>query len=300
MFTCPKPFIGSTAAHQYNAIESWKRLHPSAQVILIGDEEGVEKASSECGADYIPGCERNEFGTPLISSIFALAREKARHDILCYVNADIMLTSYFLPCLRVARSKDRFLMVGRRWDFDLNTMLDFEQPRWEAELISRVGVLGKRASEWQIDYFAFPKSEYSDIPPFAVGRVRWDNWMIWNAHKNRIAVIDASAFVTAIHQNHDYNHHPQGRQGIWRGSEADVNHALAGGWAHIYSIADASHKIRSLGGRPLPHPVPCVLSRIKARVMRLGRALKRSLPYSTSGNTVPRYSRTNSDQYGPK
>lgn len=278
MFACPKPFIGLTAAHQYNAIGSWKRLNPSAQVILIGDEDGVEKASAECGCEYISGCERNEFGTPLISSIFALARKAARHDMLCYVNADIILTSSFLACLKVARrNKERFLLVGRRWDFDLNARLDFEQPHWEADLVSRVGVLGNRASEWQIDYFAFPKNEYSTIPSFAVGRVRWDNWMIWNANQNRIAVIDASDLITAIHQNHDYSHYPRGRQGVCEGPEAIANHELAGGWAHIYSIADASHKIRGPEGRPLPYLLPRVLSRIKPRVMRFARAIKRSL-----------------------
>ena len=286
VFSCPKPFIGVTAAHQYNAIGSWTRLHRDAQVILIGNEEGVEKASAECGSDHIPGCERNEFGTPLVSSIFALARETARHDILCYVNADIILTSSFLACLKVAQGKDRFLLVGRRWDFDLNTRLNFEQPHWEADLMSRVGVLGKRASVWQIDYFVFPKSEYSDIPPFAVGRVRWDNWMIWNATANKIAVIDASDFITAIHQNHDYSHYPQGRQGVWEGPEASRNHELAGGWPHIYSIADASHKIRGLDGRPLPYLFPHVLSRIRPRVTRFGREVKRLQAYMTFKNTI--------------
>ena len=275
MFGCPKPFIGVTATHQYNAIRSWKRLHPDLQVILVGDEDGVAKASAELGVTHVPGCERNEFGTPLVSSIFALARKLSRHNILCYANADIILTNYFISCLRVAlRRGPRFLLVGRSWDLDLNIGLDFQRPHWESDLLSDTRFRGKRATEWQIDYFAFPKGEYSTIPPFAVGRVRWDNWMIWNATANKIAVIDASDFITAIHQNHDYSHHPQGRQGVWEGPEAIRNHELAGGWPHIYSIADASHKIRGLNGRPLPYLFPRVLSRIKPPSCVLGARLK--------------------------
>ncbi len=134
--------------------------------------------------------------------------------------------------------------------------------------MSRVAVLGNIASEWQIDYFAFPKSPCSAIPPFAVGRIRWDNWMVWNARANRIPVIDASAFITAIHQNHDYNHHAQGQRGVWEGPEAARNYELAGRWRHIYSIADASHKIRRFKGRPLGYMFPSVMPRIMSCVRR--------------------------------
>ncbi len=287
IFGCPKPFRGLTAIHQHNSIQSWKNLHPDLQVILVGDEEGVAQTSRELGVTHVPECERNEFGTPLVSWVFAQARELSRHNILCYANTDIILTNSFISCLRVAlRRGPRFLLVGKRWDLDLDTKLDFQQPHWESDLLSDTRFRGKRATEWQIDYFAFPKGEYSTIPPFAVGRVRWDNWMIWKATADKIAVIDASDFITAIHQNHDYSHYPQGRQGVWEGPEAIRNHELAGGWPHIYSIADASHKIRGLNGRPLPYPFPRVLSRIKARVMRFGRAIKRSPAYMTSRNTI--------------
>lgn len=254
---------------QCNAIRSWKRLHRDVQVILVGDEEGVAETSKELGTEHVPECERSEFGTPLVSSIFSIGRKSALSEIVCYCNADIILTSSFLDCLNVARrKKDRFLLIGRRWDVDLNTRLNFQSQQWESDLESHARSNGKIASIWQIDYFAFSRAQYATVPPFALGRMKWDNWLIWNATANRIPVIDASAFITAIHQNHDYNHHPQGEQGVWKGPESIRNHELAGGWPHIYSIADASHRIRSFGGRPLPYLFPCIVSRITSRVMR--------------------------------
>jgi len=244
VFSCPKAFKGVTRVHQYNAVQSWKRLHPEVQVILVGDDEGVAEASCELGISHIPECERNEYGTPLISSIFGQARGHARHGFLCYVNGDIILTSLFLECFLASRRRRQpFLLVGKRWDLDCETGLDFDAPYWERDLITYVQNHGRKASEWQIDYFAFPATQFRDLPPFAVGRVRWDNWMIWKARSEKSRVIDASALITAIHQNHDYSHHPQGQKGVWEGPEATVNHDLAGGWQHVYCIADSTHRI---------------------------------------------------------
>ena len=34
-------------------------------------------------------------------------------------------------------------------------------------------------------------------------------------------VVDASSGIVAVHQNHDYRHHPQGKHGVWYGEEAE-------------------------------------------------------------------------------
>ena len=55
LFSAPKPF---TDAHidiiQRNAIESWVRL-PDVQVLLLGQETGLEGAARELGATHLPG-----------------------------------------------------------------------------------------------------------------------------------------------------------------------------------------------------------------------------------------------------
>jgi hypothetical protein len=97
----------------------------------------------------------------------------------------------------------------------------------------------QRTAEW-IDYFVFSRGLYgADMPPFVL-RVFWDNWLVWKALDARKAVIDASRVVIAVHQNHDYNYHPQGKAGVWSGAEAGLNGQLAGGWRHLRTIADAT------------------------------------------------------------
>jgi hypothetical protein len=44
----------------------------------------------------------------------------------------------------------------------------------------------------------------------------------------------------AVHQNHDYGYHPQGKQGVFCGAESGRNYELAGGWNHLRTIADAT------------------------------------------------------------
>src|SRR6185437_1024202 len=100
--------------------------------------------------------------------------------------------------------------------------------------------------EWWIDYFVFSRGSYGHgLPPFAVGRACWDNWMVWKALDSKLPVVDASPAVVAVHQNHDYKHHPQGKKGVWDGEEAQRNLHLAGGRWHMRNIADANTVLRS-------------------------------------------------------
>ena len=91
-----------------------------------------------------------------------------------------------------------------------------------------------------IDAFLFTQGLWGSIPPFAVGRVMWDNWMIYRARAQRAPVIDATKVVTIIHQNHSYAHLKGGKHEAWEGPEAEQNRVLAGGYKNTFSILDAN------------------------------------------------------------
>jgi hypothetical protein len=201
VFSTPKPFEGHFAMIQRNAIRSWTLLHPDCEVILFGDEKGTEAVASEFGVRHIPHVERNEYGTPFISDLFDQAQQLGVHDTLCYVNCDTILLSDLIPSVERAKRKRRFLMVGRRWGLRVTDHLDFGPHNWEEQL--RTAVKQR-------------------------GRPRWDNYMLYRARSRKAALIDASSDVTAIHQDHDYSHHPKGREGVWNGVEAQRNHELMG------------------------------------------------------------------------
>ena len=248
LFSTPKPFRGHIDVIQRNALRSWTLLHPDAEVILFGDEEGAAEVSRELGLRHEPEVRRNARGTKYLREIFERAQEVARHDVLCYVNCDIILTDDFLRAAeRVAKRFPNFLMVGRRWDTDITEPLDFAGAGWAARVRVRARVADRqRDAEW-IDYFVFRRGLYAEIPPLLIGRVAWDRWLIRQACQAGAAVVDASDVVVAVHQNHDYSYHPEGRKGVWEGEEAQQNYALLEHGKYYATLEEATHHLTSVG-----------------------------------------------------
>jgi len=80
ILTAPKPFIDShMRIIQRNALRSWLALGDQVQVIVLGDDEGIKQNCDDLGIMHIPGIRCNDKGTPLLSSMLEMAREKAQH-----------------------------------------------------------------------------------------------------------------------------------------------------------------------------------------------------------------------------
>ena len=207
---------------------------------MFGDEDGSAEVAAELGIRHIPEVSRNEYGTPVVDSIFDTAQKIGKHDLFCYVNADIILMGDFITAvLQVYQQMPRFLIIGQRWDVEINESLDFSGG-WERKLHSFVVSRGRLHPPTGIDYFVFPRGLFGEIPPFAVGRAAWDNWMLYRARSRKAALIDATQVVMAVHQNHDYAHVPGGAQEVWKGREAMRNLKLAGGYDKTFSLNDAN------------------------------------------------------------
>ena len=248
LFSVPKAFRGHISIIQTNAIQSWVRLYPRCEIILLGDDDGTAEIAARFGLRYSPDVSRNDYGTPLLNDLFDKAQAMASYKLMCYVNADIILMSDFMRSVElISRWSKPSLMVGKRWDVDIEQTLDFEHGDWEERLRSYVYERGKPSLPDWIDYFVFPRGLYTNVPPFAIGRLSFDNWLLWKARSSGAALVDASETVTAIHQNHDYSHHPQGHSGVWRGPEAKRNRDLMGGRRRYFTVADATHRLGSAG-----------------------------------------------------
>ena len=239
LFSIPKPFHGHIAVIQRNAIRSWTLLKPACEILLFGDDEGTTEAAAEFGLRHIPDIARSEYGTPLVSDLFEQAQQLATHDLLCYVNADIILMSDLMAAVRRIPFR-RFLMAGRRWDVDLTQPWSFENPDWEIRLREYVYHYGRLHDPAGIDYFVFPRGLWKTIPPFAIGRTIWDNWLIYGARARGAAVVDATQATMVVHQNHNYTHVPDGANRVWKGPEARNNLTLAGGYDHAFTLDDAT------------------------------------------------------------
>lgn len=249
IFAIPKPFTGDTIRIQKNAIRSWARLSPLVEVLLIGDELGIEEAAQELGVRWVGGLERNRHGTPLVSSAFEIAARETGSPLLAYCNCDVILLKNFARTLqRLAESEcESFVAFGRRTDLAIDRELQFQNPTELETLLIDCQQLGTPSTIVCKEYFAFRRGTYSALPPFAVGRGNWDNWMIHFAKRNQIPVVDVSSGVTAIHQAHDYSHTGTSRwQCYVGGDEARENERLAGG-RHWISGSTPTHRLNDQG-----------------------------------------------------
>ena len=86
-------------------------------MIVIGDEPGIAEATQKLGVRHLSNVACNEMGTPLVSSIFELARENSDSPVLVYVNADILFMPDMIEAAQqVDQQAEKYLIVGQRWD----------------------------------------------------------------------------------------------------------------------------------------------------------------------------------------
>jgi hypothetical protein len=176
--------------------------------------------------------------------MFQLARENSHSDLLCIINADMLLMPDFVEAAKQAVNlKEKFVLLSQRWDLDVTQPLDFSEG-WGNRLRSSVHGQGTLHRPAGSDFFLFPLTSYLDVPDFAIGRAGWDNWMIFKACRENWPVIDCTPSVMIVHQNHDYRHLPGGKP-HYEHPETNENIRLAGGPAAVrYTILDATHRLK--------------------------------------------------------
>ena len=217
---------------------------------MLGDEPGLAEAALELGVKHIRDIPRSPSGAPLMDSMFRLAREASQTPLYVIVNADIILFNDLVEAARkVSAQKEKFVLLGQRWDLEITAPLDFSAG-WQEHLRNTVYEKGSLHRPAGSDYFLFPNSCYTNIPGFTIGRAGWDNWMIYHARKSGFPAIDATHDVMIIHQSHDYSHLPGGKP-HYKHPETDENVRLAGGRPMTrFTVLDTDKRLEN--GKILP------------------------------------------------
>jgi len=244
IFTAPKSFEEDHIRMiQRNAIISWLNLGNEVEIILTGDDAGVAETAREFGLKHLPDVEKNAKGTPLVSSIFELARVNSSSPVLTYLNADIIaLPDMLATTQRVMQKFEKFLIVGQRWDINFQEAIQQgdQLSSWLQQKIKDQGVLHPQGGS---DYFIYPRTCFTTMPKFAIGRAGWDNWMIYQARNEKLALVDGTGAINIIHQQHDYRHLPGG-QPHYRTTETYENVRLAGGKRTIFDLKDTCWQLK--------------------------------------------------------
>lgn len=245
IFGTPKPFKDQFARIQRNTIKNWVSLGDEVDVLIIGDDEGTIPTCSELGAPNWPVVSRSPKNVPLLDDLWRIAHDQTTTERLLFSNADILFTDDLVPALRSVDewADGPYLIIGQRWDVRMDDDLDTTAADWAGALRDRASEEGTLNSPLWVDWFAFPKGVFVDLPPFAVGRPGYDHWLVWHALARGIPVIDATDAVIAVHQHHDYSHGGS-HADVWFGEDAQRNKELLGGRRRMRHIGHATHRLR--------------------------------------------------------
>ena len=247
IFACPKDNTGPVALAQRNAVYNWITL--GAEVLLFGNGSNLDGLAA-LGARILPPVNTNQYGTPLVNEIFQRGQAEASYPVVCYANTDIAFSSQIQTLVsRIGWNPElsRFLIVGQRHDRTITQ--DFLKTGVNDEVIAGLAREATLHQPAGIDYFIFNRPwPANDWPPFALGRFRWDNWLIWRALKDHRRVIDATMCLTALHHDHDYAHAVLGdKTATYNGPECSENTRLAreSGCDRWCTILDAPYAVDS-------------------------------------------------------
>lgn len=244
IFSTCKPFINEFELIQKNAITSWKKLSNNIEIIIFGNEKGVEDFCKYLCIKNIKNIERRE-ELPILREIFYKAQRIAKWDILCYSNADIIFANGLLETIKAVKKIFKvFLITATRLDVKIDYEINFEQTNWQSELIRQTKDKGKYyQSNRAFDFFVFPRGLFYNLPPFVIGRIGWDNNFFAKMIKKRIPVFDATDAIVAIHQKHTYST-GGGYEKVWFGPESQYNLNLLQQTDIQYSLFDAIFKVK--------------------------------------------------------
>jgi len=205
VYCYPKPWNDIFSSIQKTAIKSWIKLFGESGVItLLGNEEGTESVAKELSVNYDICAGKNEWNTPLVSSIFETINRLTPSDgIICFINADIVLGSDFLKtCETIATSTFDWLLIGKRRDLDLKNT---DAEKYSVDEIRQLAMSEGIDHGWDgIDYFVFLPNTFCFVYPFALGKFVWDQWLVGNAFRRGICTIDGSETILAVHLNSDW------------------------------------------------------------------------------------------------
>jgi len=239
LFSTPRPFKGPFDRIQRNSIESWKAVCPGCQIILFEDEDGTtSRVAEELCVECVKDRQSSEFGTPLLSSLFDIAKEKSKYEIIVQISTDIILTDNFLPSVKMALESignKPFLIAGRRWDLNFEEKIDFTQKDWQIKIMNLIKEKGSLHAPSAMDYWVLPRNMPLEFPKFIIGRPGTDSWLVYELRKRKIPVINSTKAITAIHQNHNY---PQKSKPFFAVEKA-YNLRLTGGFMNLLTLREA-------------------------------------------------------------
>jgi hypothetical protein len=197
------PFSGNqlTVKHQHNAIQSWCLLSPRPEIILFGNDDGVDKAAKQYNVRHSPQIRKNALGDLSMRSIFRQIDEHSTADWICYIHTDVILLDDFIPNFEYLVSQfEIFVSCAGRLDANIPEIIDFAKEDWQKKVLAAVYKLGRKGS----DYCIYPRGFYHNMPDYSIGKGHWDGWRMGLPLEKGVPLVNIERSCKAVHQKHGH------------------------------------------------------------------------------------------------
>ncbi|KAK3108616.1 hypothetical protein FSP39_011922 [Pinctada imbricata] len=187
-----------------NTIQNWRTFHPNISTVVFSNSvKRLHRYARKHGWKIWKSKTVTEDKIPLFRDMFIQAMKQQSSVFYGYANSDILFTPSLMKTLQKIDSFKQnntspILVVGQRIDF---SVVNISFPNNFSYIVKKGLHNGKLNEPDAIDYFIISKDfPLKDFPDVVVGRIAYDNYVIMHARAHRVAVIDATKTIPAIHQ----------------------------------------------------------------------------------------------------
>jgi hypothetical protein len=212
--TVPRSFKHPYLNSQINMLNAIRNFNPESKVVLYSDDEGVYEFAE---SNYCIAPKRvDKIGKlPLVNSALKYTADLFPDSCICFINSDILVMANLMPLISYVNNtkfKELFVLTAYRKEANISSFLtdgDLDALRTDSSL--------KKGRHHAMDIFILPASliENLNMPAYRVGRIGWDSWIAGKTRKLGLALIDISAVVRIVHQDHPQNHDKTGWNTLW-------------------------------------------------------------------------------------
>lgn len=235
---CPYPVSSELIRNRYFVtMSSLLKTSPHTTVLILMEEKEFDpdmrllpilrKIFGKKRILFGPSLETDEKNIPYIDDWFIKGLDYTTSDLVCWINADIITPSAWYPRISALynffKNEDKqFAVVSRRCDFNISTRKlsdifensssiymnsSFKRRKKSQFNLNYDEVASGRQTHttWGMDFFLISRTpmeiNFDDIPPFHMGRYRWDPWIVgW--FNNFISLISLGDEFCTYHMNH--------------------------------------------------------------------------------------------------
>lgn len=183
-------------------IENWLSFRPFVIPVIFTTELPLADECRTKGWRVFPVRSVGAEDIPVLKDMYLDVMLTFNTLFYGFSNSDILFTNSLLETLvAITESvdvKNPIMIVGKRTNVDHVT--EVEGSSWQ-NLISAAQSRGEiftgRAEDYFITSSTYP---WREIPPLVIGRLSYDNWLVYNARKNGQKIVDATGTLLAVHQ----------------------------------------------------------------------------------------------------